>query len=59
MQMIIILIIFNYFHNITAGKATTNEELEEMLEQGNSAVFTQGVKIIKGINKNVILSKLF
>lgn len=27
-----------------AGKATTNEELEEMLEQGNSAVFTQGVR---------------
>jgi len=25
------------------GRATTNEELEEMLEQGNSAVFTQGV----------------
>ncbi|KAL7022920.1 hypothetical protein ACKWTF_012428 [Chironomus riparius] len=25
------------------GKATTNEELEEMLEQGNSAVFTQGI----------------
>jgi hypothetical protein len=26
-----------------AGKVTTNEELEDMLEQGNSAVFTQGV----------------
>lgn len=26
-----------------AGRTTTNEELEEMLEQGNSAVFTQGV----------------
>jgi len=25
------------------GKTTTNEELEEMLEQGNSAVFTQGI----------------
>ncbi|XP_040176278.1 syntaxin-1A isoform X2 [Anopheles arabiensis] len=25
------------------GRATTNEELEEMLEQGNSAVFTQGI----------------
>lgn len=50
MQKIIILIIFNYFH-ITAGKATTNEELEEMLEQGNSAVFTQGVRIKGGIRK--------
>lgn len=30
---------------ITAGRTTTNEELEEMLEQGNSAVFTQGVCI--------------
>ncbi|XP_075221119.1 syntaxin 1A isoform X2 [Lycorma delicatula] len=25
------------------GRTTTNEELEEMLEQGNSAVFTQGI----------------
>lgn len=25
------------------GKTTTNEELEEMLEQGNPAVFTQGI----------------
>lgn len=31
------------FCEFLAGKATTNEELEEMLEQGNSAVFTQGV----------------
>lgn len=28
-----------------AGRTTTNDELEEMLEQGNSAVFTQGVGI--------------
>lgn len=28
-----------------AGKTTTDEELEEMLEHGNSAVFTQGVSI--------------
>lgn len=27
-----------------AGRTTTNEELEEMLEQGNPAVFTQGVR---------------
>lgn len=25
------------------GRTTTNEELEDMLEQGNSAVFTQGI----------------
>ena len=25
------------------GRTTTNEELENMLEQGNSAVFTQGI----------------
>lgn len=29
----------------TAGKATTDEELEEMLEGGNSAVFTAGVSL--------------
>ena len=34
---------FSYFACPLAGRATTNEELEEMLEQGNSAVFTQGV----------------
>lgn len=33
------------FCKFLAGKATTNEELEEMLEQGNSAVFTQGVSL--------------
>lgn len=27
----------------SAGKATTDEELEEMLESGNAAVFTAGV----------------
>lgn len=37
----------NLHCNILAGKATTNEELEEMLEQGNSAVFTQGVSCIQ------------
>ena len=26
-----------------AGRATTNEELEDMLESGNPAIFTQGV----------------
>lgn len=31
---------------IIAGRTTTNEELEEMLEQGNPAVFTQGVTFI-------------
>lgn len=36
----------------TAGRTTTNEELEEMLEQGNPAVFTQGVIILYAIFKN-------
>jgi len=26
-----------------AGRATTNDELENMLESGNPAIFTQGV----------------
>lgn len=29
----------------TAGRSTTNDELEEMLESGNPAIFTQGVGI--------------
>ena len=37
-----------------AGRTTTNEELEEMLEQGNSAVFTQGVSIV-----GIVLKELF
>lgn len=28
---------------ISAGRATTNEELEDMLESGNPAIFTQGI----------------
>lgn len=35
-----------------AGRQTTNEELEEMLEQGNPAVFTQGVSIDRYIFSN-------
>lgn len=31
-------------HLVSAGKATTDEELEEMLESGNAAVFTAGVR---------------
>ena len=30
-------------HTLSAGRTTTNEELEDMLEQGNPAVFTQGI----------------
>ncbi len=29
---------------LLAGRTTTNEELEDMLEQGNPAVFTQVIK---------------
>jgi len=28
---------------VIAGRATTNDELENMLESGNPAIFTQGV----------------
>lgn len=28
---------------LAAGRTTTDEELEEMIEQGNPAVFTQGI----------------
>lgn len=31
----------------SAGKATTDEELEEMLESGNAAVFTAGVRTVQ------------
>lgn len=31
---------------LTAGKVTTDEELEEMLEGGNAAVFSAGVSTI-------------
>ena len=37
--------IFFFCNAIAAGRTTTNEELEEMLEQGNPAVFTQGVRL--------------
>lgn len=40
---IIKILVINIIPNFLAGRTTTNEELEEMLEQGNSAVFTQGV----------------
>lgn len=42
------MLILNQFilRYYSAGRTTTNEELEEMLEQGNSAVFTQGVSIV-------------
>ena len=33
-----------YVH-FSAGKTTTNEEIEDMLESGNLAVFTQDVRI--------------
>lgn len=31
---------------ILAGRTTTNEELEEMLESKNPAIFTQGVSYV-------------
>ncbi len=35
--------LWNVARVVSAGRTTTNEELEDMLEQGNSAVFTQGI----------------
>jgi len=41
-----LLDVFNvYSMRISAGRATTNDELEDMLESGNPAIFTQGVGI--------------
>lgn len=40
----IIYLFFSFICNNIAGRITTNEELEEMLDQGNPAVFTQGVR---------------
>ena len=31
-------------YRFAAGKTTTNEELEDMIESGNPAIFTQGVR---------------
>ena len=43
-----------------AGRSTTNEELEEMLESGNPAIFTQGVSFeFFFVFRNVILKILF
>lgn len=44
----------------TAGKATTDEELEEMLDGGNAAVFTAGVGTILYTSVcQVLLSRTF
>jgi hypothetical protein len=32
-----------YCSTFVAGRSTTNDELEDMLESGNPAIFTQGV----------------
>jgi len=34
---------WRFTESVTAGRATTNDELENMLESGNPAIFTQGV----------------
>ena len=40
--------VFTLYLCFSAGKTTTNEEIEEMLESGNLAVFTQDVSIELG-----------
>ena len=44
-------ILLNFF---LAGRSVTEGEVEEMLESGNPAVFTQGVRT-KNLNKNLRL----
>jgi hypothetical protein len=39
---------------LSAGRTTTNEELEEMLEQGNPAVFTQGVSLMHRNSADIV-----
>ena len=41
----VFFIINSVFLSSPAGKATTDDELEEMLESGNAAVFTAGVSV--------------
>lgn len=41
------------------GRATTDDELEEMLEQGNPAVFTQGVSLFSIRKPNFFTKKYF
>lgn len=42
--MVVIVCVCVFF---TAGKMTTNEELEEMLESGNPSIFTSDVSLMK------------
>ena len=42
----VILYLTLYFFCYKAGKKTTDEELEEMLESGNPAIFTSGVSAL-------------
>jgi hypothetical protein len=39
------------FLRYKAGKKTTDEELEEMLESGNPAIFTSGVSDVDTVNR--------
>lgn len=41
--LILYFMFFCFFFCYKAGKKTTDEELEEMLESGNPAIFTSGV----------------
>ena len=43
--------------NSAAGRTTTNEELEDMLEQGNPAVFTQVPHTTHHLDKTLILEQ--
>lgn len=48
-----IFFVITLFLSSSAGKATTDAELEEMLESGNSAVFTAGI-VDAGVSKQAL-----
>lgn len=45
----------SFVSNVTAGKTTTDEELEEMLDGGNAAVFTAGVCVFPKCHSIILL----
>lgn len=41
--MIVVIDVYEFVFALPAGRNTTNEELESMLESDNPAIFTSGV----------------
>jgi len=46
MRVLFFFFLIFYTLNIVAGRITTNEELEEMLETGNPSIFTSDVSLL-------------